>query len=312
MSAGLDSLTAVVISYAQADLTVRCVRALADDGVPLERIVIVDNGSRDDSVERFGAELPRCIVVALPENVGYARAANAGPEALPGDAYLICNNDAFVHRPGSVRTLVAALREDPRRGLVVPRILNEDLTLQPTVRPVDTPLVALARASGLSRLIPNRWQPRWSTHWDHAASADIVAADGPIFLFGRRAWDELGGYNPRIRMFAEDSDICWRTRNLGWRIRFTTEAEFVHLGKATSMHYWSDPARAELVGRSEAALLLEQLGPVSGRLSIGFTAGGLAARWLVFRARRDTFASANVKAALRGYMSASGSTTAGS
>jgi N-acetylglucosaminyl-diphospho-decaprenol L-rhamnosyltransferase len=301
MSLDVATLTAVVINYRGPALTERCVEALLDDGVPAERIVVVDNGSGDDSVVRLRERFPQCLVVALPENVGYSRSANAGAAALPGEAYLVCNNDAFARGDG-VGVLLAALAADDARGIVVPRVLNEDLTLQPTVRPVDTPGVAVVRASGLSRFVPNRWQPRWSTYWDHAESAEIVAADGPVVLVRRRAWEQLGGYNPTIRMYAEDSDLCWRARKLGWIIWFEAGAEFVHLGNATNRYDWTDPGRARVIGSSEAALLREQLGRVRASLSIGFTALGLASRWLVFRLRRNRRAAATLGAALGGYV----------
>ena len=301
MSLDVATLAAVVVNYRGTALTERCVDALLEDGVPPERVVVVDNGSGDDGVQVLRERFPRCTVVALPENVGYSRSANAGAAALPGEAYLVCNNDAFA-RNGGIHALLAALAADDARGIVVPRVLNEDLTLPPTVRPVDTPGVALVRASGLSRFVPNRWQPRWSTYWDHATSAEIVAADGPVVLVRRQAWEQLGGYNPRIRMFAEDSDLCWRARKLGWSIWFEADAQFVHLGNATNRYDWTDPGRAHLIGSSEAALLREQLGRVGAWLSIGFTALGLASRWLVFRLRRNRRACATLGAALGGYL----------
>lgn len=306
----LDGLTIVVINYGLAELTMRCVRALADDGVPLERLVIVDNGSEDDSVERLRETFPSSPVVALEMNSGYARAANAGADALEGEHYLIMNNDAFVQTPGGVAALVRALEDDPRRGIVVPRVLNDDLTLQRTVKPLDTPAVALVRATGLSRYVPNRWQPKWSTHWDHGESREIVAADGPVVLVRGAAWEALGGYNPRIRMYAEDTDICWRARKLGWAVWFDAATEFVHLGRATSDRQWSTPARASLVSRSEAALLHEQLGPVAARAAIAFTVGGLAARWAVMTARRDTAAADALRAAIAGYTTGFGASGA--
>ncbi len=303
----LDGLTTVVINYGLPDLTVRCVHALAGDGVRPERIVIVDNGSTDDSVERLRATFPECPFVALDENVGYARAANAGAAALDGTNYLIMNNDAFVHRPGSVAALVDALEADPERGIVVPRVRNDDLTLQRTVKPLDTPAVALVRASGLSRFVPNRFQPRWSTHWNHDRSREIVAADGPVLAVRGSAWNALGGYNPRIRMYAEDTDMCWRVRKLGWTTWFTVDAEFVHLGRATSDRHWTNPARATLVGRSEAALLHEQLGPLAARSAILFIVGGLGARWALMRLRRDRESAEAIRAAIAAYAAGIGS-----
>ena len=105
-------------------------------------------------------------------NVGFARGNNAGAAALGGGAYLFVNSDAFVHRPGSVGRLVDALAA-PGVGVAVPRLLNEDLTLQPSVVPTSSPLPELVRASGLSRFVPNRLQPALGTHWDHSESLDL-------------------------------------------------------------------------------------------------------------------------------------------
>jgi GT2 family glycosyltransferase len=297
----MERLTVVVLNWETPDLTLRCVRALCDDGVPPARIVVVDNGSRDGSAARFRAEVPECVVAALPENIGYARAANAGAGELPGDAYLVMNNDAFVHRPGSVQSLVDALSNDSV-GLVVPRLRNEDLTLQRTVRPLPTPGVSLLRAAGLGRLVPNRWQPSWSHHWDHAESRAIDAADGAVFLVRRETWEQLGGYNESRRMYGEDSDLCWRTRKLGWTIWFCSESEFVHLGNATGSRRWSDPQRATMIGREEARLLREQLSPAGAQLSIRATSLYLRWRAAAYALTGDPQAAAAVRAERAAYL----------
>ena len=297
----MDSLTVIVLNWETPDLTLRCVRALLDDGVSAGRIVVVDNGSKDGCPERFEREIPDCVLAALPENVGYARAANAGAKRLPGDAYLVMNNDAFVHRRGSVQRLLDALA-DPSVGLVVPRLRNEDLTLQPTVRPLPTPGVALVRAAGIGRFVPNRWQPRWSHHWDHSESRAVEAADGAVFLVRGETWEQLGGYNEARRMYGEDSDLCWRTRRLGWRIWFCAEAEFVHLGNATGSRRWTDPQRATMIGREESKLLFEQLSPAGAGVAIAATSLYHTWRAAVFSIQGDRTAAAATRAARSAYM----------
>jgi N-acetylglucosaminyl-diphospho-decaprenol L-rhamnosyltransferase len=299
----LRSITVVIASWGTPEHTLRSAGAVIADGVPAERVVVVDDGSQDDSADRLARELPDCVLVRLPQNVGYASAANAGVAALPGTSYLILNNDAFVHRPGSVAAMVNAM-SDERVAIVVPRLLNPDLSLQPSVRPVDTPLVALVRASGLSRFIPNRHQPSWSTHWDHAASREIHVADGAVLLVRRDAWEELSGFSPRAYLYAEDTDICWRAERLGRTVWFESGAEFIHIGNATAGQRWSDPERAERVSRSEARLLRERLPPVRASLSILFTAAGLLARGAAFALRGEPERSDAARAQLRGYLSA--------
>jgi N-acetylglucosaminyl-diphospho-decaprenol L-rhamnosyltransferase len=296
-----ERLTAVIANWKTAAYTIRSAQALIEDGVPPERIVLVDNGSADGSVERLRDELPRSVLVPLEANVGYARAANQGAGVLAGDAYLIVNNDAFVSSPGSIRKMLDAL-EDPRVGVVVPRLRNPDGTLQPTVKPLDTPAVALLRASGLSRFVPNRWKPRWSTHWDHASSDEIRAADGAVVLVRGTVWDELGGFSTRSYMYAEDTELCWHANELGWKVWFEAGAEFVHLGNAAT--HWSNVERAERWSRSEGELLRERLSPPAAFLSILFTAAGLAARAGIFRLVGRREHAANLRAQLRGYLSA--------
>jgi N-acetylglucosaminyl-diphospho-decaprenol L-rhamnosyltransferase len=296
----LDDVTAVVLNWRTPEHAVRAVRALVGDGLPAERAVLVDNASGDGSVERFRAELPAARIVALDENVGFARGNNAGAAALDGRAYLFVNSDAFVHRPGSVRRLVDAVSA-PEVGVAVPRLLNEDLTLQPSVVPTSSPLPELVRASGLSRCVPNRWQPSVGTHWDHSESRSIQAAMGAVLAVAAGAWQALGGFAEARFMYAEDLDLCWRAGELGFEVRFLADAEFVHLGSTSAGHRWSDPERAERVARAEAAMIREHLPPARATLTLALMAAGVGSRAVVRRAIGNPEGAATLRGWWRGY-----------
>jgi GT2 family glycosyltransferase len=288
----------VVLDWNLPDHAIRCVRSIIDDGVPPERVVVVENDPTARTWSRI-SELNGCVRVRIGENVGFARANNLGASALPGTTYLFLNNDAFVGKAGSVKALLAAL-EQPDTGLAVPRLLNEDGTLQPSVVPFTTPGVAAVRASGVSRLIPNRWQPRWSTHWDHASSRAIEAATGAVMAVDSAAWEQLGGFRETSFMYAEDIDLCWRLHDLGWTTRFVAESEFVHLGGSSSSLRWSDPERGERIGRSEAHIIRENLPSLSAQRSITIMRLGLTARMLAFHLLRDTQAAETCRGFMRG------------
>src|SRR5262249_27261932 len=164
---------------------------------------VVENGPTDDNWARISAELSSSVLVRVETNVGFAAANNIGARALPGPAYLLVNNDAFVHAAGSVSRLLAALGCD-QAGVVVPRLLNEDLSLQPTVSPFTTPATALVRASGLSRLVPDPWKPALTTHWDHGSSRVIDQAIGAVMLVEGALWERLDGLRETSFMYAED------------------------------------------------------------------------------------------------------------
>jgi N-acetylglucosaminyl-diphospho-decaprenol L-rhamnosyltransferase len=295
----MDAAAFVVVNWNQSDLTSRCVRALMDDGAPPERIVIVDNGSHDDSVEHLAANHPSSVHVALPENVGYARAANEGARTLPSEVYAFVNNDAFVHRPGSTALLVETATTD-HIGVAVPRLLNEDLSLQRSVVPLTSPANALVRATGLSRFIPNHWQPDWSTHWDHTYSRDIQCVAGAVMVVRGELWDQVGGFTSKTAMYGDELHLFWRARELGWRARFVAEAEFVHLGNASASQQWTSTDRAEAMGTAEAVALRHLMPPNRARLTVAFIAAGLIARLPVFAALRNRPAVAGIRAYLRG------------
>jgi N-acetylglucosaminyl-diphospho-decaprenol L-rhamnosyltransferase len=297
----LARLTVVIANWGTPDLTIRSATAVIGDGVPAERVVVVDNGSEDDSYARFQAALGSCKLVRLEENIGFARASNLGARTLPGDAYLFVNNDAFVEKPDSIGALLACLA-DERIGVVAPRVLNPDLTLQPTVVPTSSPLVELVRASGVSRLLPNRMQPSWSTHWDHGEAREIQAVNGAVLLVRGRTWDELGGFEEHAYMYAEDLDLCWRARSRGWKVWFASDSEFVHLGNVASGRHWSNPQRAAMVGRAEAEMIRRHASRPSAAVTVGLISAGLAARWLVYTLTRNREAAASLRGGLRGYL----------
>jgi GT2 family glycosyltransferase len=200
-----------------------------------------------------------------------------------------------------VERLIRAL-DDPRIGLAVPRLRNEDLTLQRTVVPLSRPLPELVRASGLSRFVPNQLQPRLGTYWDHDRTREIEAAIGPVMLVRAETWQQLGGFTERHFMYAEDLDMFWRAAHLGWRVRFVADSEFIHLGGASAGMRWSDPERAERVARAEAVMLREHLGRVRGGLTIATMAAGVGGRAVIHRLAGNTATAETQRGWFRGYL----------
>jgi GT2 family glycosyltransferase len=263
--------------------------------VPAARIVVVDNGSTDGSWDDLAARLRSCTLVRISDNVGYARGNNIGAEALPGDSYLFVNSDAFVHKPASVSQLVRML-DRIEAGVVVPRLLRKDLTLDSTVVPLPTPGVAFLRATGLARLVPNHLQPRWGVYWDHSSSREIQAGFGAVMLVRGSLWSDLGGFREESFMYAEDVDLCWRARERGFEVWFAADAEFVHLGGASTR--WDDSSRGERIGRANAGMIREHLSPARAVLALSVIRAGLAAR-VGYRALTGNAAAAARWAALR-------------
>jgi N-acetylglucosaminyl-diphospho-decaprenol L-rhamnosyltransferase len=298
----MEGVSAIILNWRTPEYALRARDALVADGLAPERILLVDNDSGDGSLDVFAQRAAGSPVLALDDNIGFARANNSGAQAMSASrAYLFVNSDAFVHRPGSTGALVAAVTR-PEVGIAVPRLRNPDLSLQPNVVPLSAPLPELVRASGLSRWVPDRWQPSLGTHWTHDRSRRIQSAIGPVIAVRAEAWEASGGFDERIFMYGEDHDLFRRIRALGWSAWFAGDAEFIHLGGASSEQRWDDAQRAERVARAEAGMLAEHFAPGRARLTIGLMALGVGARAAAYRALGRREASAAQLGWWRGYV----------
>ena len=297
------TLTAILVNWRTPELTSLAARALIDDGVSPADVVVVDNASGDGSAETIRASVPGIEVIALPENVGFARANNEAARRRPADAFLLVNSDAVVHRGGSVRALLEPLAR-PDVAIVVPLLLNEDLSVQKNVAPLPSPLVAAVQASGLSRLVPDRLQPSLGTYWRHGRERDVQAATGAVMLVRCSLWEAVGGFDESTFMYAEDQDLCWRARRAGWSVWFTPKATFVHLGNASAVDRWNAAQRAERVGAAEAAMTRRHLSPRRAAVTLALIRGGLRARVAVARLTGRSEAASRFEGSLRGFSAA--------
>ena len=224
-----------IVSWETAALLERCLAALpAALGSLAAEVVVVDNASSDDSVQV--ARESGATVVANSENVGFGRAMNV---ALAGTAapFLIALNPDTEPRPGSLERLVKRLRDEPRLGLVAPRMLNVDGTVQPSVH--RFPSVTLALVMGL---VPHalRRGPIGRHFWldgfaDHQRRQSIDWSSGAVHAIRRSALaDPEHAYSERTFMYGEDRALCWDLHRAGWDVTFEPSAEVVHVGGAAA------------------------------------------------------------------------------
>jgi N-acetylglucosaminyl-diphospho-decaprenol L-rhamnosyltransferase len=226
----------VIINYETADLASDCIRSvLADTSAGPVELVVVDNGSRDDSVARLHAAHPEVRVVQAPGNRGYSRAVNLGTAATRAPVVAVLNADTQLE-PGAAGALVGLLEEEPRLALAGPRIRNLDGSDYPSGR--IFPSVADAIGHGLLGL----WWPTnpFTTRYrqldaDPAVSRLVDWLSGAAVWERRSALDEVGGWDERYFMYLEDTDLCWRLRHAGWDVAYEPSAAVEHVqGASTS------------------------------------------------------------------------------
>jgi GT2 family glycosyltransferase len=277
-----------VLNWSRRDDTLACLRSLAAAVPPPDghRILVVDNGSTDDSIAAIRAALPTVDVLALPHNVGYAAGVNAGLrvalEWRPRWTLLV-NNDTTVapDLPGVL--LAAGAAADV--GLVAPTIVHMDAP--------DRIWSSAGRRRGLTLAAIDT-----SSHPPSPEPYDVDWAAACVLAVRREVWEQVGLLDERYLVYYEDHDLCLRARRAGWRVRHAPRAVARHKVAASSGE--GSPRQLYLLARSSVPFYLRhtrgahrwfivayRLGSLVKKLLATASAGRAAAGWAYLRGLAD-------------------------
>jgi len=214
-------LGAVVVSFDSAEDLPACLEALGH-ATAVERILVVDNASRDDSVEVARAA-PGAEVTEEKVNTGFAGGCNRGYRELAGDCeWLAFLNPDVEVLPDCLQRCVQALEADPRLAGVAPLLMRADGQTVDSAGQVLHPLTLEVRDLGYGE------PPTPET----LRSRAVLAPCGALTVFRRAALDEVSGdrgpWAQHYFCFWEDLELGWRLVNAGWQIRTVPEAVATH------------------------------------------------------------------------------------
>jgi GT2 family glycosyltransferase len=226
-------VSVVVISYNTRQMTLDCLRTLYADlaDLPAE-VFVVDNASSDGSVAAVTEAFPNVRVIANPNNVGFGAANNQAMRVARGEFIMLLNSDAFP-KPGTTRTLVDYLRAHPKVGVVGPKLLNADGSTQQSCYRFPTPGQAWRENLWISAAFGDHPVLGDYRTWPHDRERDVEWIIGACMLLRRTVFEQVGGFDERFFMYAEETDWQRRIRDAGWTIAFTPAAEVTHLGGAS-------------------------------------------------------------------------------
>jgi N-acetylglucosaminyl-diphospho-decaprenol L-rhamnosyltransferase len=226
---------AVVVNYFAEQYLSACVASLEANRA--EVVAVVDNGSEPARAEAFRRRFPEARWTGAGANLGYGRAVNLGVALLGCDHVLVCNADVVLGQ-GALPALTAYLDAHPEVALVGPRICDPEGRLYPSARVF--PDLVDAFGHGLLGHVwgGNPFSRRYKmSDWDHAQSRQVDWVSGACFLARRRAWEEVGGFDPSYFMYMEDVDLCWRLGRAGWAVAYEPSATVTHVqGVSADLH----------------------------------------------------------------------------
>jgi hypothetical protein len=222
-------VSVIIVNYNTARLLDRLFATLeAGRGDLALQIIVVDNASRDESVDILRARYASAELIVNPVNVGFGRANNQALPRVRGRYVLLINTDAFVSADTLSKTL-AFMDEHPHCGVLGAKLIGNDGALQPSCRYAPTPGNVFLNATGLGRLFP-RVRLVDDMTWDHAAVRECDWVPGCYYLVRREVIDRVGLFDPRYFMYYEEVDHCRAVRAAGWSVVYYPFAPVVHLG----------------------------------------------------------------------------------
>ena len=191
-------------------------------------VFVVDNASKDNSVQVIQKAYPNITLIENKENIGFGRANNQVLESAKGEYVLLLNTDAFVQAETLQKT-VEYMQTHPRCGILGVKLLGRNGELQPSCRYFPTPFNLFASRVGLHRLLPNIKMVD-DTEWNSSLTQNCDWVPGCYYLVRKLVIDQVGLFDPLFFLYSEEVDHCYATKKAGWEVTYYADATVAHIG----------------------------------------------------------------------------------
>ena len=197
-------------------------------------VLVIDNNPKAGIADMLQAEFPEVKYFAKA-NQGFGSAMNVGIKHARGKYVLIFNPDIIIS-PGALEKMFEYMEANPQVGIVGPKLLNADGTLQYSCNRYHELLVPILRRTPFGRLpwgkkIVDRFLMKDSSH-DQTMEVDWLMGSA---LFTRaEGLKVVGSFDERFFMYFEDTDLCWRFWEAGYKVSYYPEAVMVHYHRRAS------------------------------------------------------------------------------
>jgi GT2 family glycosyltransferase len=229
----MPEVSIIIISFNTREMTLQCLASVYTGLANVDADVwVVDNASADDSVAAIRAAYPQVRIITNEKNLGFGAANNQGMTKAAGESFLLLNSDAFPE-PGAIRALVDYLKAHPKAGVVGPRLLNRDGSLQQSCFRFPSPGRVWMENLWISAMFSKHEKLGDYRHWQHDQERQVDFVIAACMLVRREVFEKLGGFDERFFMYSEESDWLRRITDAGWQVMFTPAARVTHLGGAS-------------------------------------------------------------------------------
>jgi hypothetical protein len=224
-------LKIVIVNWCRPVDTIDCVNSLLQANIPIKHVLVIDNGSTDDSIDRISKACPGIDIQRLIDNQGFAGGYNFGIDLAiksGADKILLLNNDTIVG-PDTVQKLMVS-----KWDVCVPKIYY-----------YDNPGIIWSAGAQWRRFPPmvimRGYQRRDNLRYDRAI--ELKYATACALLVRREVFEQAGMFDLQYESYFEDYDFMYRVHEAGFRIGYVPEAKVWHkvsqsLGENSPQRLW--------------------------------------------------------------------------
>jgi N-acetylglucosaminyl-diphospho-decaprenol L-rhamnosyltransferase len=230
---------AVIVNYNGGSMLSECVCSCLREGIPPAQIIVVDNGSRDGSIEELSSEIAGLTLVRNSCNAGFARAVNQGIRQTKVEFILLLNNDARLGE-GTLSAFAEGFDQQPNLAIAGARLLHPDGRLQSSFAPLPSVAEELFPPPLLRLFAPERFRRKTA----RTEPLAVESVFGACLSIRAEILPRLGLLDEDFFFFFEEVEWCQRARNMGFEVVFLPAARVVH-GWGVTANRFRGPARVE-------------------------------------------------------------------
>jgi len=218
------SLYAIVLNYNNYIDTKQCIESLEQSLYPIEKIILIDNGSKNGSIERLQNDYlqnNKVYIIRNEDNLGFARGVNVGIQFaldLGAELFFLLNNDAIIDKE-CIKNLCAAIAEDERIGIAGPRIFY-----------YNDPEKIWQGGGYFSFIKAGIINPEKNKLISHCSGKirEVTFLTGCAMLVRREVFERIGLFDEDFFFYGEDVDFCLRARRAGFKLMYVPAAKVWH------------------------------------------------------------------------------------
>lgn len=227
----MNDIAVIIVNWNACKDLRRCLESLFAEPKPRVdyAVWVVDNASDDGSAAMVASEFPQVHLIVNMVNAGFSKANNQVINATDSRYVFLLNSDALIH-PGALDDLLAYAEAHLQAGIIGPKVLNSDGSLQFSCRRFPSLGAGFFRNTYLGRLFPHNQFARdyLMNDFDHASDRAVDWVSGCAMLIRRDVIQRIGALDERFYMYCEDVDLCQRAWEAGFEVVYAPSAVVTH------------------------------------------------------------------------------------